>query len=290
MKKIGFCFTGEGARGAIQAGIAYDLAQRGITADFTAGISSGSVCAAAYAHLRPQGLYDLWAGIKNIRSIFGLNVWNLPWVYGVFNQKPMEKLVYAAVQHDPICESMVARMNLTTGMLDYVSNARASRAEFAEAILGSVAITALVQDRDGWVDAGSRQLAPVSLCVDAGCTDIYIITGRPMVMQHWKKPTGWLKIPAMAFRAFDISLFEIALRDINYWIGPDAPESAKDINISLVQPNALFYENIEFNKCAKGVALGRYHHTGRTKEDLRMHFSRFPLTAGPERTTGSRPQ
>lgn len=274
--KVGICFTGEGARGAIQAGIAYSLAQHGILADFVAGISSGSVCAAAYAHLKPSGLYDLWANIKNIQSVFGLN-WNLFGKSGLLNQKPMEKLVHAAVQNEPICESVVARMNIATGDMDYVSNLKVSRDDFAEAVLGSVAITALVQDRNGWVDAGSRQLAPVSLCVDAGCTDIYIVTGRPMIMQNWKKPRGLLKIPAMAFRAFDISLFEIAMRDINHWIGPDAPEQAKDINISLVQPTELFYENIEFRRCAEGVVLGRYNHTGRTKAELQTHFCRYPL-------------
>ena len=276
MTKIGFCFTGEGARGAVQAGIAYSLAQHGIVADFTAGISSGSICAAAYAHLKPSGLYNLWADIKNIRSVFSLNWWPF-FKSGFLNQKPMEKLVYDAVQYDPICESTVARMNIETGDLQYVSNKHTSRADFAEAVLGSVAITALVQDRDGWVDAGSRQLAPVSLCVDAGCTDIFIITGRPLVIQNWPRPRGVFSIPAYAFRAFDISLFEIALRDINYWIGPDAPDSAQDINISLVQPTGLFYENIQFNKCAEGVVLGRYNHTGRNKAELQTHFFRYPL-------------
>lgn len=281
MKKIGFCFTGEGARGAVQAGIAYDLAQRGIIADFAAGISSGSICAAAYAHLKPAGLYNLWADIKGIRSVFGLNLWRLPWVYGLLNQKPMEKMVRAAVRNEPICESMVALMNIATGDMKYVSNHKVSRDEFAEAVLASVAITALVEDRKGWVDAGSRQLAPVSLCVDAGCTDIYIITGRPMVIQKWQKPRGLLKILEMAFRAFDISLFEIAMRDINYWIGPDAPASAKDINISLIQPTTLFYENVEFNKCAEGVLLGKNNYTGKDKAALQMHFCKFPLTQVP---------
>lgn len=274
--KIGICFTGEGARGAVQAGIAYNLAQHGIIADFTAGISSGSVCAAAYAHLKPAGLCNLWSDIKNITSVFGVN-WNPFFKTGLFNQKPMEKIVRAAVQREPICESVVARLNIETGDLQYVSNKNTTTDEFAEAVLGSVAITALVQDRNGWVDAGSRQLAPVSLCVDAGCTDIYIITGRPMVIQNWKKPTGLFRVPSMAYRAFDLSLFEIALRDINYWIGPDAPEIANDINISLIQPTEMFYESIEFRKCADGVRLGRYNHTGRTKQDLRMHFSRFPV-------------
>lgn len=283
MKKVGFCFTGEGARGAVQAGIAYDLAMHGIFADFTAGISSGSICAAAYAHLKPSGLYDLWYNIKGITSVFGVNWWKLPWCYGLLNQRPMEKLVRAAVQYEPICESVVARMNIHSGDLDYVSNHKVSSEDFIEAVLGSVAITALVEDRNGWVDAGSRQLAPVSLCVDAGCTDIYIITGRPMHLLDWKKPKGLLKIPAMAFRAFDISLFEIAMRDINYWIGPDAPEIAKNLNITLVQPAELCYENVEFNKCNVGAVYGRYNYIGRDKQELRMHFTQYPLTQAVRR-------
>lgn len=274
--KVGFCFTGEGARGAIQAGIAYNLAQHGIVADFTAGISSGSVCAAAYAHLKPSGLYDLWANIKNITSVFGIN-WNPFGKSGLMNQKPIEKLVYDACLRKPICESVVAKLHLETGDMEYVSNLNTSPNEFAEAVLASFAITALVQDRNGWVDAGSRQLAPVSLCVDAGCTDIYIITGRPMTIQQWKRPHSWFSIPAYAYRAFDLSLFEIALRDINYWVGPDAPYIARNINISLVQPTSLLYESIEFRKCAEGAAWGRYNHTGRTKADLKMYFTHHPL-------------
>jgi hypothetical protein len=276
--KVGFCFTGDGARGAIQAGIAYSLAYRHqIWANFATGVSSGSVCAAAYAHLGPAGCAELWGGIKNIFSVFRPNWW-LFGKTGFMNQRPMEKLVYNAVAKQPHCESVVTRLDIATGDLEYVSNFKVSRHDFAEAVLGSVAITGLVQDRNGWVDAGSKQLAPVSLCVDAGCTDIYIITGRPLLhMPPWKKPRGWFPLAATAMRALDITLFEITLRDINYWIGPDAPEIAKNVNIYLVQPTELFYESIEFRHCAAGVKLGMYNHTWRNTADLRMHFTHYPL-------------
>lgn len=277
-KKIGFCFTGEGARGAIQAGIAARLAQDGIVANFTAGVSSGSICAAAYSHLGPDGLADLWAGIRNIFSVFSVN-WNLLYKSGLLNQKPMEKLVYNAVQYPPICEAMVSRIHIESGELDYVSNQRVSTQEFAEAVLGSVAITGLVQDRNGWIDAGSRQLAPIGLCVDAGCTDIYVIAGRPLVMQHWNKPRGMLQAPIMAFRALDITLFEIVLRDINYWVGPDAPAAAKKIKINVVQPTELFYETVEFGKCKAGVEFGRTVSVLQNKAQLRRHFLRHPVCA-----------
>jgi len=281
MAKIGFCFSGEGARGAIQAGIALALAEQGIRADFTAGISSGSVCAAAYSHLGPYGLAELWASIKNIFSVFSPN-WNLLGKSGLLNQKPMAKLVYEAVTRDPICESMVVRMGIESGELEYVSNYKTSREQFAEAVLGAVAITALVEDRHGYVDAGSRQLAPISLCLDEGCTDIYVILGRPLRMQYWRKPRGLLQIPAMGFRALDISLFELVLRDIHEWVGVggnDINERAPKVNITVLQPQEQIYQATEFRHCGRGVAYGQKYYSQYTREKLLAHFTSFPVRA-----------
>lgn len=282
MAKIGFCFSGEGARGAIQAGIALSLAEQGIRPDFTAGISSGSVCAAAYAHLGPHGTAELWANIKHVFSVFRPN-WNLLGKSGLMNQKPMEKLVHAAVKNDPICESMVARMHIETGDLDYVSNYKTSREDFAEAVLGAVAITALVQDRKGWVDAGSRQMAPISLCVDEGCTDIYVILGRPLQMQYASKPRGLLQIPAMAFRALDISLFEMVLRDVHEWVGGgnDINERAKNVNITVLQPKAQCYLPTEFRYCSEGVKYGQENYVTYDRQRLLAHFQAAPIQMSP---------
>jgi len=106
---IGFCFTGEGARGSIQAGIALGLYKQGIKADYTIGISSGSICSASYSHLGPEGLAEMWSKINGIFDVFGIN-YNFMWKTGLLNQKPMEKIVYSAVKNDPICES-------TTGLV-----------------------------------------------------------------------------------------------------------------------------------------------------------------------------
>lgn len=270
--KVGFCFSGEGARGAIQAGIAADLASQGLHPDFTAGVSSGSICAAAYAHLGPEGLVALWSSITSVFSVFGLNWW-LPGKSGLMHQKPMAKLVHAALKHAPLCESMVTRLSLASGELDYVSNYKTSREDFAEAVLGSVAITGLVQDRNGWVDAGSRQLAPISLCVDEGCTDIYVILGRPLYLQPWKQPRGLGKLIATSLRALDLTLFEIALRDISQWVRARIP----GVNITVYQPTKLFYETTEFKYCKPGVTWGRENYTTYNSAQLRAHFEQHPV-------------
>ena len=270
-KKIGFCFTGEGARGSIQAGIALGLYKNGIKADYTIGISSGSICAASYAYLGPQGLADMWYDIKNINSVFQFNL-NFLFKTGLFNQKPMQKIVERALRNTPICDTTVCRMNIETGELQYVTNTSCSISEFEDAVLGSVAITALVEDKDGWVDAGSRQLAPLEQCIEAGCTDIYVIMGRPSFIEPWKKPTGFMKPLGMAFRALDISLYEIMIRDIFSCIRDENDPKFRNVDIHLVEPKDYLFDSIYFNKCKIGVEYGETNYHIQDKKGIARAF------------------
>ena len=272
-KKIGFCFTGEGARGSIQSGIALSLSLKGIKPDLTIGISSGSICAASYAYLGPQGLADMWSNISNVFDVFGVNYmfWNKT---GVMNQKPMKKIVENAVKNDPICESVVSKMNIHTGEMQYVSNMQVAKEEFVKSVLGSVAITGLVQDVDGWVDAGSRQLAPLKQCIDFGCNEIYVIMGRPLALSHWDKPKGYLKPAEMAFRALDISLYEIMTRDINESIKDEDDPYYKGINIYLIEPKELLFDSVYFNKCKSGVEYGKTEYNKHNKKAIKSLFKK----------------
>lgn len=255
MKKIGFCFTGEGARGSVQAGIALGLHNNGIDADFTIGISSGSICAASYAYLGPQGLADMWSEVSGLFDVFGVN-WGLLWSRGVLNQRPMERIVAKAMKNSPICESVVVRMNIEDGRMEYVSNKGCTPENFGEAVLGAVAITALVKDRNGWVDAGSRQLAPLEQCIEAGCNDIYVIMGRKFDIEQWPLPRGLLPSIKMAYRALDISLNEIMMRDISKCLKNEGEFGYKGIDIHLVEPNETPFQSVDFKKCRQGVEYG----------------------------------
>lgn len=267
MKKVGFCFTGEGARGSVQAGIALGLHRRGIDADFTIGISSGSICAASYAYLGPEGMADMWSEISGLFDVFGVN-WGFLWGRGLLNQRPMEKIVKRAVGNPPICESVVVRMNIEDGRMDYVSNKGVSPEEFAEAVLGAVAITALVQDRDGWVDAGSRQLAPLEQCIEAGCNDIYVIMGRRFDIEPWPRPTGFLPAVKMAYRALDISLNEIMMRDVSKCLKNEGEFGYRGIDIHLVEPNETPFQTVEFGRCRQGVEYGTDNFTVNDRRGL----------------------
>lgn len=268
--KIGFCFTGEGARGAIQAGIVKGLDSKGIKPDITIGISSGSICSASYSYLGPDGLFDMWSNIKNIFSVFGLN-FNIFTKTGLLNQHPMERIVSKSMENKPICESLVCKMNIETGEMNYVSNMQVDKDFFKESILASVAITGLVEDRDGWVDAGSRQLAPLKQAIELGCDKIYVIMGRPFSLVQWSKPTGFFKNAKMAFRALDISLHEMMTRDINQFLKNKKIKS----EIFLVEPNKFLYDSTEFKKCKEGAEFGIDNFTILDKKEIKKFLINY---------------
>lgn len=270
-KKIGFCFTGEGARGSIQSGIAYSLHKRKINPHLTIGVSSGSICSASYAYLGAEGLINLWSNIKNTFDVFGINYffWNKT---GILNQNPMKKILKKALENNPVCESVVTKMNINSGEMQYVSNMQVSKEDFEKSVLSSVAITSLVEDVDGWVDAGSRQLAPLKQCIDLGCNEIYLIMGRPLSLNYWDGPIGFFKPVQMAFRALDISLYEIMIRDINESIKNENDPYYKNVKIHLVEPNSLAFESVYFNKCKYGVEYGKKEYKIYDKKGIKNLF------------------
>lgn len=271
-KKIGFCFSGEGARGSVQAGIALALHQKGINPDLTIGISSGSACSAMYSFFGAEGLANVWSNIHSIFDVFSFN-WSFLWSTGLFNQKPMHKIMQRALKCEPVCEGIVARLNIETGLVDYVSNKEVSKEEFCEAALGAVAITALVQDRNGWVDAGSRQLTPLKQCIDYGCNEIYVILGRPLIFPQWKKPRGIGSALWMGYRALDISLYEIMLRDL------DDSVNYPDVTIHLMEPKEQLFNSIMFRKCKLGVRYGLTEFSEHENQGIKNLFIQRVLSA-----------
>lgn len=270
-KKICFCYSGEGARGSIQAGITKSLISSGITPDLTIGVSSGSVCASSYSYLDADGLVDLWNSIDSIFDIFGFN-YGFLWKRGLLNTKPLSDRVQSIVHDYPICESIVSKLNIETGEIKYVSNKTSEKQEFIDSVVASIAITTLVEDKNGWVDAGSRVLAPIDQAVALGCSDIYIICGRPMELQYWEKSSGFLSLLKMGLRALDISLYELMFRDIQNWIYNPKKIRANNINITLLQPKELIFESTEFDKCRIGTKYGLTEYVSYNPLQLQVLF------------------
>lgn len=274
-RKVCFCYSGEGARGSIQAGITKSLVDMNIKPDVTIGVSSGSICAASYSYLGSEGLVDLWNSIDSIFDVFGVN-YNFLWKTGLLNNKPLLKRVEGIIHNFPACESIVSKLNIETGEVKYVSNLKSNQTEFINSIIASIAITTLVEDKDGWVDAGSRTLAPIDHAISLGCSDIYIITGRPMQLQYWNKPSGFLSLFKLGLRALDISLYELMLRDINNWIKDKHKIQSHGVNITLVQPKDFIFESVEFSKCKNGTKYGLTQYDMYNPTEMRGLFQEIP--------------
>lgn len=273
-KKICFCYSGEGARGSIQAGITKSLVDKGINPDLTIGVSSGSICAASYSYLGGDGLVELWNSIDSILDIFSFN-YNFLWKSGFLNSKPLKKRIENIIHNNPICESIVSKLHIETGEIKYVSNKQVEQKEFIDSVIASIAITTLIEDKDGWVDAGSRLLTPIDYAVSLGCTDIYIITGRPMKLPYWKKSTGFLSFAKIGLRALDLSLYEIMARDINNWISDENKIIQNNINLTLIQPKDFIFESTEFKKCKIGTEYGITEYSSFNPVELRNFFSDY---------------
>jgi predicted acylesterase/phospholipase RssA len=253
---ISFVFSGEGARGSVQSGVVLDLYRKGIKADFVCGTSSGSANSIGYAYLNPEGLADMWSNVKNIFSLFSLN-WNFLWNTGIFNLKPTRKIFFDMIKNKPICESMVSRLNIETGELQYVKNTVVTPEEFAEAAISAVSVPGVATDNFNWIDAGIREMAPLQQCIDNGATEVYIILGRPFSFPELEKPTGLFAFAKMVYRAIDISLYELLLRDIRICIKRNDDPNFKNIKIHIMEPNELLYDTLAFNYCKLGVEYGQ---------------------------------
>ena len=272
MGKIGFCFSGEGARGSIQAGIVLGLAKRGIKADFTVGVSSGAICASAYSFMGPEKLVDLWSNVHSVWDVFGFN-WNFLWGTGVLNQRPAEKLVANAISNDPTCECVVSRMNINSGLIEYISNKNVSKEEFGEAVLGAFAIPGLVNDRNGYVDATFRVEAPLQQAINAGCTELYVILGRQMESKIWTAPGGFLNAFFHFTHSFELTLDELIRRDIQSCVRKNTDFDFKNIPIHVWQPmNVPTFEALQFRKCPHGIEIGLNNSVEITEHALRMGF------------------
>lgn len=268
--KIGFCFSGEGARGAVQAGNALKLFDMGIKADFVTGISSGAANSFGYSTCGPKATADMWRNVKNIWSLFGLN-WNFLWNTGLLNQKPMDNIlsnmVHLSNQNNPyFCDGMVSTVNISTGEIVSTQLSKSYSLAFKYATLKAVAVPAMVTDRDGWVDAGCRVMTPLNSCITEGCDEIYIILGRPLQFPVMAKAKGLLAFAGMAYRAVDITLFEILLRDIKDCLEKNQLAIAgsafgmeskyREIQVRLVEVPTLFCDSVQFASCANGVDYG----------------------------------
>ena len=237
---IGVCFSGEGARGAIQAAILKQLLTKnykGMKVDFVTGTSSGAINAAMYARRGVDELVDMWRGVDKLSNIFEFNKLSCLWKSGAFNQNPARKIIDEVYRKPDyftaVCE--IPYVNLETGLVEWdVINSK-------EGLIRAFAMSGIVETNI-YADAGIALMTPLLRPIERGCNKIIVILGRDLynpvpwkanqgLMNILNKPIG--EIVRVGMRSIEIMLFTILQRDINLCLERNSNPNYKKIDLEV---------------------------------------------------------
>jgi len=293
--------SGGGHKGAFQAGAIKAIAQTKFTPDLITGSSVGAL---NLLHLlntitsehnlgvnsRLLGpaveLYDFWE--KKIQGPHNILKKNSKWVMaaglfadnwpGFFSMDPLKKLmmdqITSDLHHSPI-KAAVGTVNVDTGQIEYHDNSEPNFLDyaFASAMQPVVMPTSWIKGKP-YVDGGVRDIAPLSYAINAGATEIIIISCQspaPKTMR-WKGD-----VITLLSRTLDIMVHEVIENDIAEcerrnslipWSG-DSPggydnNDDKLINLTVIRPSLPYKHNIDsfmssdvLNMLAEGYVEGK---------------------------------
>jgi predicted acylesterase/phospholipase RssA len=272
MTKTAFVLTGEGAKGAWQAGALLALRTKHYTGpDAIYGVSSGAVNAIGFALAGPEELYEIWRNITGLKSVFAFNKLSFLWATGLFNSKPIRKVLSKFIGNKFQCDVSVPAVDAISGDIIW-SEFKAGQSYPADkidkAFGAAIAISCLVEASDGMIDGGCRILAPLKRAIDEGADEIYIITGRPLGKNPPFDGKGlWLggmimKAATYGYRSVDLLMHQIILNDLQTarWVNlrAETPEFPNDriIKLYVVEPSDHVGGALEFNKAAANVLKG----------------------------------
>jgi len=254
--KTAYVLSGGGAKGAFQVGAMQRLDDLGIKPDLIVGTSVGALNAAGYAYQGMAGLSKLWDNIKGNKSIIKLNWWRLLWAKGIYNTKPLKKLLDKVITGIPNTRAMVTVVDLATGKLSYTSNTDSiNPRDFKESVLASASMPFSMDPvKNSFVDGGVREVAPLKRAIKEGCEKIYVILTNPFESNPdyydpiSKKFLGFLH---HGIRAIDLMQSEIWSNDLqcakfvneNLKMYP----GKKNIEIIVIAPPKVLIDTLEFD-------------------------------------------
>lgn len=215
--------TGEGARGAYQAGILDHLLKSGETFDKYIGISSGGVNAALYSHVKPEAIEDMLSGIGKLTDIFSFNIFTVLFGRGIYKAKPLtKKLTKLFTEHmlpeDQIKPAILSYCDMASGLIKYVDIKPLSISEKIEVIIQSVTIPALIHpEAQNYCDAGVFEINPFSyeLMTNKALKKITVIAGKDLTMPPFSPKRRLFGFLDMAERALDIIMYSMTVDDFS---------------------------------------------------------------------------
>lgn len=254
--------TGEGARGAYQAGVIQNLLLNGVCPDRYIGISSGALNAMLFSQIDPRAVDDAISSIKDINSLFSFNYFSFFTAKGLYNSKPIRKILERLLKYHRLPakdrrNGVVADCNYKTGKIRYTNLITLPESEIINRTLSAISISGLIEPAiQGYIDGGAKEINPLQYTLaQEPDEDIHCIFGRPIAINEENEPSGFFKFAKIAFRSLDITMHDMSIDDL---------EEAKNMKtrgelgarIHIYQPDQIYYSAIDFGESKRGYQRG----------------------------------
>ena len=231
-KKVGFVFSGGGAKGAVQVGMVRRVWDKGIRPDIVTGNSVGAINAFFAAQGKIDQMEAFWKSIRGNLDVYRTRFfssilmfagwqWGYPSLYSPGPAaKRLREIVKVRKLADFIAELRIGAVDLLTGDFVSVNQAHPLLDRF---LLGSTAIPLVftpvrIKKREDpelaglYCDGCVRNLTPVSQAVGLGATELHIfLTGGKKLQSVDKSPKNWT---TLAGRVVGINMHELMVDDI----------------------------------------------------------------------------
>lgn len=263
MKRV-LVLSGGGARGSIQIGCINELYLKGVRWDAVVGVSAGALNAAGIAHFGPTKSIDFWKSVKSNSDILDRNWISFLWKQGMYNLKPLEKLLRKTFKDAPTpwLDFYMGITNLRNGILRFE---KGKSETLIEHLLASSCIPAIMEPSGQEADGGVRDTVPLSFAIrDLGADEIDVVMCQALDRNQWFLEEKWKpsfpKILSTAARAVEILSAEVTYGDIQMCVTRNSDPAFKRIKLNVYSPiKKPPIDTLEFDreKIALGLEYGK---------------------------------
>lgn len=269
--------SGGGSRGAFQVGVLQRLIEedkawyKAFSGVSVGALNAGWLSQYVNGQLGVQGLFSLWEGLKDSdvkKKWFPFHYLHGLWKTGLYNTKPLEKLVRENLNVAQIRKSgnalRIGAVNLET--LEYKLFDENSP-DLCGAILGSsafpVMFPAIKVQGHMYTDGGAREVTPLKAAIDIeGVTEIDVILASKLPgKKNRKAPKNVVDVGIAALQAAldEVTVNDVKIAQLYNQLADLGQTNKRKIPIRVFQPEtALPGEPLEFDhpSIMKMIELG----------------------------------
>jgi NTE family protein len=265
---VALVFSGGGAKGAYEAGVALELLARGVPVRLVAGSSAGALNAAMVADGRLTRLEELWRGVTR-EQVYGLRpsvlfagllpgwltLLTLDRAGSLFDPKPLRALIESALDLERVRASPVRLLVVTTDIERREKRLFDNHTVTVDALMAAAAVPGAFPpvEVDGalLVDGGLTARAPVLEVLETG-----VPIGRVIVVMSYASGERGERATTMRRvleDAFEMAMIHQIRRDTEL-----ARLRYPGVDVTLLTPSApLALRPLEFAPVALAAALER---------------------------------